>query len=224
MFSEERIRQDFAKRLDVACKNAGLPEKGRGIQLAKVCDVTPKAVGKWLNAETMPSTSNIYLLARFLNVTPEWLTYGDANVISAQSGSNKVPLISYVQAGVWTGVEELRETCGDYDYILTDLNVSEDAFALQIVGDSMEPDFIEGDVVIIDPQEQPLAGEFVVAVNEEYHATFKKYRPLEDIDQYGRRHFELVALNPDYHKLSSRKQEIRIIGTMVEHRIYRRKR
>ena len=137
---------------------------------------------------------------------------------------NKVPLISYVQAGVWTGVEELRETCGDCDYILTDLNVSEDAFALQIVGDSMEPDFIEGDVVIIDPQEQPLAGEFVVAVNEEYHATFKKYRPLEDIDQYGRRHFELVALNPDYHKLSSRKQEIRIIGTMVEHRIYRRKR
>ena len=88
----------------------------------------------------------------------------------------------------------------------------------------MEPDFIEGDVVIIDPTEHPHAGEFVAAVNGDYEATFKKYRPLGEIDQFGREHFELIALNPDYPKLSTLKQEIRIIGTMVEHRIYRRKR
>ena len=188
--------------------------------------VSNVAVSQWESNTTKPNAENILDLALVLRCDVSWLLRGEgeSNIAPADIGMNKVPLISYVQAGVWTGVEELRETCGDCDYILTDLNVSEDAFALQIVGDSMEPDFIEGDVVIIDPQEQPLAGEFVVAVNEEYHATFKKYRPLEDIDQYGRRHFELVALNPDYHKLSSRKQEIRIIGTMVEHRIYRRKR
>ena len=88
----------------------------------------------------------------------------------------------------------------------------------------MEPDFIAGDVVIIDPKIEPHAGEFVAAINGDYEATFKKYRPLEDFDEFGRQHFELIALNPDYHKLSSVKQQIRIIGTMVEHRIYRRKR
>ncbi|UKH32347.1 LexA family protein [Actinobacillus pleuropneumoniae] len=224
MLTDEKIRVDFAKRLDIACKQKGLPEKGRGTQLASVCKVTPKAVSKWLNAETMPSTANIYLLAKFLAVTPEWLTYGIGNVIPAAIGTTKVPLISYVQAGAWTGIDDFRETCGDYEYILTDLDVSGDAFALKIKGDSMEPEFIEGDIVIIDPKVEPHAGEFVAAINGDYEATFKKYRPLEDLDEYGRQHFELVPLNPDWHSMSSLKQEIRIIGTMVEHRIYRRKR
>lgn len=224
MLTDEKIRVDFAKRLDIACKQKGLPEKGRGTQLASVCKVTPKAVSKWLNAETMPSTANIYLLAKFLAVTPEWLTYGIGNVIPAAIGTTKVPLISYVQAGAWTGIDDFRETCGDYEYILTDLDVSGDAFALKIKGDSMEPEFIEGDIVIIDLKVEPHAGEFVAAINGDYEATFKKYRPLEDLDEYGRQHFELVPLNPDWHSMSSLKQEIRIIGTMVEHRIYRRKR
>lgn len=224
MLTDEKIRVDFAKRLDIACKQKGLPEKGRGTQLASVCKVTPKAVSKWLNAETMPSTANIYLLAKFLAVTPEWLTYGIGNVIPAAIGTTKVPLISYVQAGAWTGIDDFRETCGDYEYILTDLDVSGDAFALKIKGDSMEPEFIEGDIVIIDPKVEPHAGEFVAAINGDYEATFKKYRLLEDLDEYGRQHFELVPLNPDWHSMSSLKQEIRIIGTMVEHRIYRRKR
>lgn len=224
MLTDEKIRVDFAKRLDIACKQKGLPEKGRGTQLASVCKVTPKAVSKWLNAETMPSTANIYLLAKFLAVTPEWLTYGIGNVIPAAIGTTKVPLISYVQAGAWTGIDDFRETCGDYEYILTDLDVSGDAFALKIKGDSMEPEFIGGDIVIIDPKVEPHAGEFVAAINGDYEATFKKYRPLEDLDEYGRQHFELVPLNPDWHSMSSLKQVIRIIGTMVEHRIYRRKR
>ncbi|WP_116743872.1 LexA family protein [Actinobacillus suis] len=224
MLTDEKIRVDFAKRLDIACKQKGLPEKGRGTQLASVCRVTPKAVSKWLNAETMPSTANIYLLAKFLAVTPEWLTYGIGNVIPAAIGTTKVPLISYVQAGAWTGIDDFRETCGDYEYILTDLDVSGDAFALKIKGDSMEPEFIAGDIVIIDPRVEPHAGEFVAAINGDYEATFKKYRPLEDLDEYGRQYFELVPLNPDWHSMSSLKQEIRIIGTMVEHRIYRRKR
>ena len=215
--------QTIGERIRLRRKELKLTQKDVSSAIKGVSNV---AVSQWESNTTKPNAENILDLALVLRCDISWLLRGEgeSNIAPADIGMNKVPLISYVQAGVWTGVEELRETCGDYDYILTDLNVSEDAFALQIVGDSMEPDFIEGDVVIIDPQEQPLAGEFVVAVNEEYHATFKKYRPLEDIDQYGRRHFELVALNPDYHKLSSRKQQIRIIGTMVEHRIYRRKR
>lgn len=224
MLNEEKIRNDFAKRLDLACKQQGLPEKGRGVKLAEVCQVTPKAVSKWLNGETMPSTTNIYVLAKFLSVTPEWLTYGKGNVEQATIGSTKIPIISYIQAGQWTGIEDFKETCGNYEYILTDLDVSDDAFALEIKGDSMTPDFIEGDIVIIDPNEQPHAGEFVAAINGSYEATFKKYRPLGEVDEYGREQFELIPLNPDFPKLSTLKQEIRIIGTMVEHRIYRRKR
>lgn len=181
-------------------------------------------IGNYETGTRMPDLEDIRIISSVLNIEPSDLAFGSSNTIPATIGTTKVPIISYIQAGQWTGIDDFRETCGDYEYILTDLEVSENAFALEIKGDSMEPDFIEGDRVIIDPDVQPHAGEFVAAINGDYEATFKKYRPLEDLDEYGRQHFELIALNPDYHKLSTLKQEIRIIGTMVEHRIYRRKR
>ncbi|MEG9489352.1 XRE family transcriptional regulator [Mannheimia indoligenes] len=181
-------------------------------------------IGNYETGTRMPDLEDIRIISSALNIEPSDLAFGSSNIIPATIGTTKVPIISYIQAGQWTGIDDFRETCGDYEYILTDLDVSENAFALEIKGDSMEPDFIEGDRVIIDPDVQPHAGEFVAAINGDYEATFKKYRPLEDLDEYGRQHFELIALNPDYHKLSTLKQEIRIIGTMVEHRIYRRKR
>ncbi|WKT00502.1 XRE family transcriptional regulator [Gallibacterium salpingitidis] len=171
-----------------------------------------------------PDLEDIKIISSVLNINPAELAFSSDNVIPATIGTNTVPIISYIQAGAWTGINDLKESLGDFEYILTNETVSEDAFALRIKGDSMTPDFKEGDVVIIDPNIKPSAGEFVAAVNGDYEATFKKYRPLEDVDQYGRQHFELVPLNPDWGKMSSLKQEIRIIGTMVEHRIYRRKR
>ncbi len=37
----------------------------------------------------------------------------------------------------------------------------------------MEPKFIEGDIVIIDPKVEPHASEFVAAINGDCEATFK---------------------------------------------------
>lgn len=187
--------------------------------------VSNVAISQWESDTTKPNSENILDLSTVLQCDISWLLRGNgqSNVLPASIGGNKIPLISYVQAGKWSGISYLKESCGDFDYVFTDLDVSENAFALSIIGDSMEPEFKEEDVIIIDPQVQPVAGEFVVAVNGDYEATFKKYRPLE-IDEYGRTQFELIPLNSDYPKMSSLKQQISIIGTMVEHRIYRRKR
>lgn len=215
--------QTLGDRIKSRRKELKLTQKDLATALKGVSHV---AVSQWESSTTKPNSENILDLSTVLQCDISWLLRGngESNVLPASLGMTKVPLISYIQAGQWTGIDDFRETCGDYEYILTDLDVSENAFALEIKGDSMNPDFIEGDVVIIDPTEQPNAGEFVAAINGDYEATFKKYRPLEDLDEHGRQHFELIALNPDYHKLSTLKQEIRIIGTMVEHRIYRRKR
>jgi SOS-response transcriptional repressor LexA len=89
-------------------------------------------------------------------------------------------------------------------------------------GDSMEPDFKAGDIIIVDPEVEPTPGEFVVA-RTAAQATFKKYRPTY-IDPMGCQHFELVPLNDDYPVINSDHQPLTIIGVMIEHRIYRRKR
>lgn len=69
---------------------------------------------------------------------------------------------------------------------------------------------------------KPTSGEFVVAMHKDLKATFKKQRKLE-YDEHERTHFELILLNPDYTIMRTLKQQIRIIGTMIEHRIFRRK-
>nr|WP_255518827.1 S24 family peptidase [Neisseria sp. 19428wB4_WF04] len=100
---------------------------------------------------------------------------------------------------------------------MTDIQSSTSTFALKLKDDSMRPAFSDGDVIIIDPLENPDPGEFVLAqVGNDI--LFRKYR-IDNLDK-----FSLRPLDSDYPVISSSEAKIKIIGTLVEHRIYRRKR
>lgn len=221
MLDDEKIRLNFAKRLELACKQKGLPDKGKGKQIADILKITPKAVSKWFNAETMPSASNVYVVADFLEVTPEWLMFGDANAsLIKVTKSFQYPVLSTVQAGMFTEINLLNSVDleRDYEMISSQVKASANAFYLKIEGKSMAPRFNEGDLVLIDPNIYPQPGDFVAAINENYEATFKKYKQLAQIAPSGEAHFELIPLNDVYPTLSSLEQNIRIIGKAVEHR------
>ena len=145
-----------------------------------------------------------------------------SNVAPAPLGTRRIPLVSYVQAGHMTEAVDPYALGEGEDWLLTDLDLSSNAFALRIKGDSMLPEFREGDTVIIDPGVLPLPGDYVVAKNGENEATFKKYRP-RGVNEQGQQVFELVPLNEDYPSMRSDLTHIHIIGTMVEHRRYRKR-
>lgn len=166
---------------------------------------------------------NIVGIAEALKCDPIWLMNGGVFQPVSEMDTRKIPLISYVQAGALASKKPIDAFDGSGEYIMTDMVWSDNTFALKIEGDSMEPDFKAGDVIVVDPEIEPMPGEFVVAKNGEHEATFKKYRPtVTSVD--GKQQFELVPLNNDYPILRSADRDIKIIGTMVEHRIYRRKR
>ncbi|HBO37213.1 MAG TPA: LexA family transcriptional repressor [Pasteurellaceae bacterium] len=218
MITEEKIKQDFAARLNIACKRKGLPEKGKGKAIADMLKITPKAVSKWFNAETLPSATNIYVLADFLGVTKEWLSYGDRNASIERIEKQKIyPLLSAIQAGLWASTNMLNDIDG-YEMIPSTILASDDSFYLRIEGDSMKPRFHDGDLVLIDPTLYPVPGKFVAAINGNNKATFKQYKELGILSSSGTPHFELVPLNPMFPTLSSLNQEIRIIGVAVERR------
>ena len=106
------------------------------------------------------------------------------------------------------------------EMLLTDLELSGSAFALEVRGDSMLPDFNEGDRIIVDCGLPPQPGDFVVAKNGDNEATFKQYRLLST---FPTDIFELVPLNPNYPTMNSSQSHLEIIGVMVEHRRYRKK-
>lgn len=145
-----------------------------------------------------------------------------SNVIPATTGATMIPLISNVQAGAWSETVDPHQAGDASKWLMTDAPVSRSSFALQVQGDSMTPDFQPGDRIIVDPAVQPRLGDFVVAKNGNQEATFRKYRP-RGVDAGGQTVFELVALNEDYPSMRSDMTPMRIIGTMVEHRKYRRR-
>jgi len=166
-------------------------------------------------------------------ISPTWLATGEgemlpagrtegSNVVPAAIGTRRVPLISYVQAGCWTEATDPATVGDGFEYLLTDLELSGSAFALEIEGESMLPQFKPGDRVIVDPEVCPQPGDFVVAMNGGNEATFKKYRP-RGVDQAGNDVFELMPLNEDFAPMRSDQVHIRIVGTMMEHRQYRRR-
>lgn len=147
----------------------------------------------------------------------------DANVDPVEAAWHRVPLISYVQAGMMTEVVDPYLLGDGFEIVLTHIPVSPRTFALRIKGESMMPEYRPGDVVIIDPEVFPQPGDMVVAKNTEEEATFKKYRP-RGTNARGDMTFELVPLNDDFPVLNSERDHLHIIGVEIEHRKFRRPR
>lgn len=141
----------------------------------------------------------------------------DENVAPASIGLRPVPVISSVQAGALRDMESPYPPGAGYAYEYTDQDLSAWAFALDVEGLSMLPDFKPGDRIIVDPELSPNPGDFVIARNGSEQATFKKYRP-RGIDGTGNMVFELVPLNDDYPSLRSDTEQLTVIGVVTEHR------
>lgn len=217
---------NLANRLKHARELAGLSQAS----LAKIIGSGQSTIGSIENGRNQGS-GKLLQIARALHVRPEWLETGrgemkessnsTSNVSPASIGERRIPLLNYVQAGMFADCGQ-NFTLEEVEYLLTDLDLSERAFALQIKGNSMLPDFKEGDRIIVDCEVSPRPGDFVVAKNSEQEATFKKYRLLS-IDGTGAEVFELTPLNSDYPSIRSDQQQIHVIGTMIEHRKYYRR-
>ena len=193
--------------------------------------LTRSAVSQWEKGRTEPDLDNLEAITKAFGVPLTWLRHGvednrpaDANVAPAPPDTKVVPVISSIRAGQWAEVVDAYELGAGLEHIATDLPLSSRAFALIIDGLSMSPDFTPGDKVIIDPGISPQPGDFVVAkLERQAEATFKKYRPRGH-DKKGVEIIDLVALNPDWPTLTmDASNPGHVVGTMVEHRRYRRK-
>lgn len=194
-------------------------------ELSAKVGVSHVSISQWEKDETAPRGDNLMSLSRALGVSADFITSGEdsvSNVSPADMGSKRIPVLSYVQAGLWTESQEIRGYDGGMSYLLTDECCSDSTFALVIEGDSMTPKFNDGDRIIVDPDIYPVPGDFVVARDDVKNETvFKKYRPT-GVDVHGNDIYELVPLNDDFPTLRSATGKLHIIGTMIEHRISRK--
>lgn len=218
MKDENEVR---GERLKTLREKAGLSQAA----LAEKCGwASQSRVGNYEKGVRKIGADDAGVLATALGVHPAEILFGleaVTNVTPVQIGMRKIPVISYVQAGAWTETCDRRLHDGATEYIQTDIDLGKMSFALEVRGDSMKPDILEGDVVIVDPDVQPVPGDYVVAKNGSHEATIKRYRP-RGTNEAGEEYFELVPANPDYPSIRSDHSQVMIIGVVMERRVRRR--
>lgn len=142
------------------------------------------------------STGSILELATALGVTAEELKRGVVGEIEVSNvvdiKPNKAPVLSWVQAGVFTSVQAV-----DMSQVEEWLPLPEECtncFYLKVQGISNNPDFLEGDYILVDPDvyySDMQSGDMIVVRRLE-DATFKKLVIETDGSRY------LQALNPNF--------------------------
>ena len=86
----------------------------------------------------------------------------------------KVPVISWVQAGAWSETEDPFQPGYAEEFVLILENCGPNTFALRVVGDSMEPEFVAGDILLVDPACDWSSRDYIIAKNGDDEATFKQ--------------------------------------------------
>ncbi len=193
-------------------------------EAGKKVDVHKSTVLRWENGETEKIKFPIIeTLASFYNVNPVWLmgydvpmereyelkkdlkVYGD-NFDSKQA----FPLLGMVKAGY-----DYFATENIIGYVAVDKNVPdvENCYALQIVGDSMQPVLYEDDIIVVHKQDDVENGQIAIVLIDSEEATVKKIIKHDD-------YIELIAFNSYYPpKKLTKDDNFKIIGKVIEARI-----
>lgn len=195
----------FAKNLKYYIKKSG---KDRN-EICKDLNLKYSTFSEWVNANKYPRIDKIELIANYFNIQK-------SDLIEEHKAENKkkgvmVPVLGKVVAGIpLDAVEEIL----DYEEISKDMAKQGDHFALQIKGNSMEPKFSEGDVVIVRKQPDVDTGDIAVVLVNGNEATVKKIKKRHD-------GVMLVPTNLEYEVMFYNNAEIQslpvtILGKVVE--------
>ncbi len=161
-------------------------------------------------------SKHIASLAKALKVNALWLETGagpkELSNVAIGPDLSQVKIIEWSQAINWEefidNFSNKGNDMGEQD-LKTHITVTVNryTYALRVNGDSMEPEFKSGDIIVIEPDMTPEAGDYVIAQVGD-GVTFKKL-----VQDAGK--FYLMPLNKQYDKLAVT-GNVKIIGVIRE--------
>ncbi|WP_228153228.1 LexA family transcriptional regulator [Psychrobacter sp. MES7-P7E] len=197
-------------------------------QLQEKSNIAQSTTFRIINGDTKsPSSTTVQKYAKYFGVEESDLRFKDLSdsIKTQEDGDNfkvvekkpvrYVPLLNFVQAG---------EFCEYHDDAISDEfrpifgeGYGEHVYWVALEGDSMEPDFKSGELVLIDPDMQPNPADYVVALRKgEKKVTFKKWRPRGFDEKTGKEYSQLIPSNENYPIIDSRFVPFTICGVAVE--------
>ena len=192
------LMSTIGDRIRVARRRKHLSQK----ELAELCGWSFQAarISNYERGKREPRSENLEVLAKSLDVSIEWFyrelprsgfTVHESRPSYAQS--RYTPLITWDKIHFY--LKRKSYPADTTEFVATHHRISDRSFALTVQGDSMTAPqgttFPEGSHIVIDPDLQAEAGDFVVAETGRDDVTFKQ------LIQDGGKHF-LKPLNSRY--------------------------
>lgn len=181
-------------------------------ELGKAVGLAESTISQYETGKREPDNETLLRLSEILGVTVECLL-GRATPKKERPREKgvQIPVLGLVQAGI--PVEAIEDII-DYEEIPESMARSGEYFALQIRGDSMEPKFSEGDVVIVRKQPDVNSGDIAVVLVNGDEATIKKIKKRPE-------GVMLIPNNPAFEPMFYSNQDIQdlpviILGKVVE--------
>ncbi|SDP82739.1 helix-turn-helix domain-containing protein [Desulforhopalus singaporensis] len=215
---------NISNRLTLSRKKIGKTQE----YVANSIGISKVSLNRYENGHRKPPLDVVVQLASLYQVSSDWLLTGkkEANhqVTTTDIGKpnvepappphhpqKQIPVISWVQAGAWQEVQDPFQPGDSDEWIITVETNHPHAFALKIRGDSMAPEFSEGDIVTVDPGVEAINGKYVIVKNGSEEATFKQLI-IDGGNVY------LKPLNERYPVIDMTGKELHIVGVVVEKR------
>ncbi|WP_277971747.1 LexA family protein [Pantoea agglomerans] len=198
-----KIDNSFYKRIAIARTALGLTQS----QLADMVGIVRRQIAAYEAGDSKPRDKVLQNLAAALGTSMEWLSTGngqgpDVNHIKRTVTVREIPVLSWGMAMTLLDYDAspAHGAPSIKDYIpAPSTSISENAFAIEISGDSMAcsgpVSFPDGTVVIFEPYEEAFNGDFVFCKFDDDFATFKQL-----VQDQGQKF--LRSLNPAYPLIS----------------------
>lgn len=196
----------FAESLKLLRKENGLTQQ----QFAQKFNISNGTIAMWETGKREPDFSTVQRIADFFDVSVD-------HVLGRPSANStnpiRVPVLGTIPAGVPL---EAIEDILDWEELPPEMGRGgKEYFGLQVKGDSMYPDFLDGDVVILEKLPCCESGDVCAVFVNGYEATLKKVK----LDEDGS--VTLKPRNPEYPPRTYTPQEVAelpvsIAGVVVE--------
>ena len=210
-------KEIFAKNLQYYME---INNKDRN-DLARDLNLPYTTITSWCKGEFYPRIDKIQLLANYFNIQKADLVES-TNILAHTSNSAVVFVYGTIPAGI---PMECIEDIIDTEEISADmLKGDKQYFGLKIKGNSMEPEYLDGDTIILEKVEDCESGTDCVVMVNGNDGTFKRVikneenqtirlQPLNtSLDENGMPLYEPIAFTKEQIK----SLPVRIIGKVVE--------
>jgi SOS-response transcriptional repressor LexA len=215
------IKEQIGYRITIERKAKKLTQA----ELAKLAGgFRQSRINNWEKGIRTPGLEEVKQLALILEVSPAFLMCltDDKEVENTKNSHGAlIPLLNHRQAcDANMVIEKIREQEYSANVIFISVStellpqLSENAFALKMLDDSMIPEIRLNDIQVIDPSVSPKPGDYVaVKISDNPDAFICQFKKLS----YTSSEFELLTLNDNWPNLKvNESMQVKILGKMVQ--------